>query len=532
MMRTECLLLDRIPHTSQLFRDFLERFEKVASYYPSAPFQPSAFSQQSAILAQDYPASRREAVAQVLTRQSHVWRGSEQVFSNLERFRSGAMAIVTGQQVALFGGPLFSVLKAVTAIKLARENSDRGVDCVPIFWMATEDHDIAEVSTFHYRVEGQMRSLQIHPQIQEHAPVGMATLQPEITAHLDQLALDLGDSQVIDLLRECYQPGARMGDAFARLFSRLFAQHGLILIDPNDPELHQIAAPFFQRAIKTADITTKELLQRSKTLEDAGYAAQVKVTPSSTNLFLIRDGARHSIQRSNGGYSADHQRISREDLLKIAESAPESLSAGVLLRPAMQDFLLPTLTYIGGPAEVAYFAQSEVLYRQVLGRVTPIVPRISATLIEKTVQRKLLEVSDLFVSSEATRQLLAERSLPASLTEEMEAAKLQIAQLTDSLQQEIRKLDPTLVDAAARAASKMSYQIERLRRRVANAHAIKQQETSRAADLLSTSLYPHAALQERTLGGTYFLAAHGLGLLDEMFASLQTTCPDHQILYL
>ncbi len=534
-MRTESLALDLTPHVSRLYRDHSCAFEKVASYYSHPPFDRTWFSAQQQSVMVDHPQSRRQAVCKVLTRQNARWSAGNEVSSNLAKLGSGAMAVVTGQQVSLFGGPLFSLLKALTAIKLAKEATQSGIECVPIFWMATEDHDVAEVSSFQYRIDGGLRTLSLAPQIVEGAPVATATLPNDVTGLIRRLADDLGDSEIIEVLRGCYLPGAPMGDAFARLLSRLFARYGMILMDPFDVKLHSISAPFFRKTIESAEASAGELLQRTKELEGSGYLAQVKVTATSTNLFRNRNGKRHPIQRNSGGFSAGGEKFSASELLKTAESAPEDLSAGALLRPVFQDFLLPTLAYVGGPAEIAYFAQSEVLYRKLLGRVTPIIPRLSATLIEKNVERRLerygLRLPDIFGSSQQIRQMLADRNLPQGLSLQMDGTRDQIDSLTASLEKSIEQLDPTLVDAARRAGSKMRYQVERLRRRVGNAQAVKELAVGNAAELLSAALYPRGALQERILGGTYFLARQGLGLIDEMFESLASSGPQHQILY-
>ena len=187
-------------------------------------------------------------------------------------------------------------------------------------------------------------------------------------------------------LREAYRPGENFGSAFARLFSRLFAQWGVILLDASDPELHRIAAPIYSAAIERAAELDDALLARGRELEAAGYHQQVKVTPSSTLLFTLRQGARVPVhRRANGGgaeFLVNDETISQAELLRRIASEPEQFSANVLLRPVVQDYLLPTLAYVGGAAEIAYFGQGAVVYKALLGRATPILPRFSATIVE------------------------------------------------------------------------------------------------------------------------------------------------------
>jgi bacillithiol biosynthesis cysteine-adding enzyme BshC len=278
------------------------------------------------------------------------------------------------------------------------------------------------------------------------------------------------------------------------------------------------------------------LLERGKSLRAAGYHEQVKVTPSSTLLFAKRDGSRVVIHRANGGFVLAGERVTQQELLEEIVAAPEQFSANVLLRPVVQDYLLPTIAYTGGPAEVAYFAQAAVVYEEVLGRVTPVLPRFSATLLDARAQRLMakyqLKLPDLFRGPEALRELLAIRSLPPELECSFEEAERAVATSVDKLRQGLQKLDPTLVNSATRAGSKMLYQAGRLRRRAAKAELRRQQEIANHADWLSAALYPNKDLQERELAGVGFLARHGIELLHGLHESAKSGCPGHQVVHL
>ena len=195
-------------------------------------------------------------------------------------------------------------------------------------------------------------------------------------------------------MRETYRPGETLGTAFARLYARLFADWGVIVLDASDGELHRIAAPIYQAAIERSDELAAALLKRGEALEAAGYYQQVKVTPSSVLVFTLQNGARtaiHNRERSDefviGSGEGDAEKTSKAELLRRVACAPEQFSPNVLLRPIVQDYLLPTLAYTGGAAEAAYFAQAGAVYEALLGRVTPIVPRFSATIVEPKIQR-------------------------------------------------------------------------------------------------------------------------------------------------
>ena len=268
----------------------------------------------------------------------------------------------------------------------------------------------------------------------------------------------------------------------------------------------------------------------------ANYHEQVKVTSTSTPLFTLLDGARVPIQRSNGQFKIGRESLSQAELERRIEQHPEQFSANVLLRPVMQDYLLPTLAYIGGPAEVAYFAQAAVLYEKLLGRVTPILPRLSATLVEPRIERLLakygLKLEDLFRGETGLRDLLAARSLPPELRRELDRAQQAVEQAMKQVSDSLQKLDPTLVEAATRAASKMRYQVSRLERRAAQAELRRTEILSRHATQIEDALYPKKELQEREIAGLYFYASQGPGLIDRLLALAEDRCPEHKVLAL
>ena len=347
----------------------------------------------------------------------------------------------------------------------------------------------------------------------------------------------LGPSAISDFLREAYRPGETFGSAFARLFARLFADWGVILLDAADTEFHQIAEPIYQAAIERASELAEALLARGKELEIAGYHQQVKVTPSSTLLFTLRGGARVPVHRQLNG-SADFliegERISQGDLLGRIKSAPQEFSANVLLRPVIQDYLLPTLAYVGGAAEVAYFAQLGVVYESLLARVTPIVPRLSATIVEPKpkalLERYGLSLQDLFLGPEKLRELMASRTLPQELQSAFDQAEASLQKSLAAIGESLSRLDPTLVDSATNAASKMHHQLTQLRARAARAELRHEEILARKADLLCNLLYPNKTLQEREIAGVYFMARQGTEFLHALYNTIHTDCLDHQVI--
>jgi bacillithiol synthase len=538
-VKSQCLPFRQIPHTTKLFIDFLSWSPQLRQFFPRSPHISQWLKDEKQRLG--YEPARREQVSAVLRRQNKAWAASPQTIENIDRLRGGASAVVTGQQVGLFGGPLFAIFKALSAIKLAQEATTAGVDCVPVFWLATTDHDLAEVN--HVAIPGPdgLRALTVPTTGIADAPVHDVIFGPEIAPVVQAAAALVGDSEAATRLCQAYKPGANLGSAFARLFAGLFAEWGVVLLDASDPEIHRLAEPIYRSAVAHAAELNDALLTRGQELETAGYHQQVKITPSSTLLFMLRAGARvpvhqHQHGSSDAEFLVGEDQIPRHDLFERVRSAPQDFSPNVLLRPIVQDYLLPTLAYVGGAAETAYFAQAGVVYQALLARTTPVLPRFSATLIEPKLQAMLdryeLAVPDLFPGTDAVREELARRALPQELQTAFNRADSELKASMANLQSALSRLDRTLIDAARNAAAKMQHQLDQLRSRAARAELRQTEVLTRHADLLSSALYPNKTLQEREIAGIYFLARHGTGLLHNLYQLIHTDCLDHQLISL
>src|SRR5439155_1117953 len=389
-MNSHCLPFRQIPHTTQLFLDYLEFTPSVQQFYPRSPRFVEWAKDESARI--EYPGDRRARVADILDRQNKWWGASSATLENVQRFRSGACALVTGQQVGLFGGPTFSIYKALSAVRMAREAEKLGISCVPVFWLATEDHDLEEVNQAHLpNADGNIEGLASVTQTTKDSPVGNIKFGTDIAEAEGHAMALVGDSDASRMLAECYRPGESFGTAFAKLLAHMFSDFGVILLDGSDPELDRIAAQLYGAAINRAQELSTALMKRDEQLRAAEYHQQVRITDSSTLLFVIRDGQRVPVHFEAGKFLIGDEEVSSQELSRLADTAPHTFSPNVLLRPVVQDYVLPTLAYVGGAAEVAYFAQAGAVYQNLAGRITPILPRFSATLIEpKSVEESAL----------------------------------------------------------------------------------------------------------------------------------------------
>jgi uncharacterized protein YllA (UPF0747 family) len=497
-----CVPYRELPHTSRLFADYTNDFSRVSRFYPLPPQNVDGLSGPA-----DYPSERRSQIAEILARQNQQWGTTAEMQSNLQRFRAGASAIVTGQQPVLFGGPAFMIYKALTAIKLAAELSKKGTDCVPIFWIASEDHDFAEVTQVTLRsASGELQRFALEPKSSGQS-VG-SLLLGEREARLASEAAKFLGSEIGEMLSQCYVSGRSLSDAFARLLTDLFGRFGLLLLDARDQELHRLAQPIYEATIRQSATLNSTLQERGRELEAAGYHQQVKINSSATLLFGTEQGARVAVRRSNGQFALGSARL--------------------------QDYLLPTVAYIGGPAEVAYFAQAAVIYQNLLGRVTPIIPRFSATLLDARDQRLLsqhkLTLPQVWRNPDELRQLLAQHNLPAGLESGFAQAAKSVDGALSNLNDRLGALDPTLQEAAMRAGSKIRYQLSRLQARAARAEVRRNQELRHHAEALSSSLYPNQHLQEREIGGIFYVAQFGPRLLDQLLPAISPACMQHQVI--
>jgi bacillithiol biosynthesis cysteine-adding enzyme BshC len=556
-MSFECYPITVLPHTSQLYRDYLGMGDSAADspvrqWYGSGDSGgPFAGGWMRTSIP---PVADSNRLAEELLRQNQSFGASPETFANIERLRHGARAVITGQQVVLFGGPLLTLLKAATAISRAREATRiTGIDHVPVFWMATEDHDLPEVDQAALLTKTAVETLKAGLHVPHPIPVGEVELGPETAPLLEQAverAMELlAYAPIADGIREAYlpsetQPRPTLGSAFGKLIARIFAQQGLIVVDASSREFHAMGASTLRRAIEDAGQLHQALLDRTRELTENGYHAQVLVAESSSLLFLLdeKTGERVALRRiadpatGETQWRANSHVFSTASLLDILDHCPERLSPNAILRPIFQDAVFPTAAYIGGPAEVAYFAQSAVLYQQILGRMTPVLPRLSATLIEPAVasvmEKDEVQLPDALTTAEDLALRLGARAMPIPLKRRLAAAGNALETELDALTEYLRGIDPNLATTAETSGSKMRYQMDRLRRMAATYELQKEASLSKHAQAITLNLFPDGHPQERLLAGVWFLARYGEGLIDRLVTVANNQCPGHVVVRL
>jgi bacillithiol biosynthesis cysteine-adding enzyme BshC len=534
LLSSECYPIDVAPGLSRLFLDYCAGSPEVRPFFSSLP-RETGWQQRC-----PRPSHWDEAVEIVADQNP-----SDSAARSLEALRSGAGTVLTGQQAGLFGGPLFTPFKAAAALARARQATAAGYPHVAIFWLATEDHDFAEINQVTFPSRKELRKLVYAKTPSAAVPVGGVVLDESIEPLIDQAWELLGSSDAMDALVAAYKPGRTFGQAFAEFYAKAFAAQGLLVLDAAGREVHRLGSPVLKAAIERADELHAALTERNKALEAAGYHAQVAVTPESSLLFLLdeRTGARQALKRIPAGakepndlWQAGRERFSTADLLGVLAAEPERISPAALLRPVFQDYLLGTSLIIGGPAEIAYFAQSAVLYERILGRVTASEPRLSATLIEPPIGELLhkheLGLERVFKeNSDSLAQLLAARAMPVEGKKRLSAAGNALDAELQPLLDYMKAMDTGLGRSAETAASKMRYQMNRLRRLAANFQMQREDSLKRHADAIERALNPGGVLQERVHGAAYYFARYGFELAEKLTELASDPCPGHKAVW-
>jgi len=542
-MECTCIPYLRLPSSSALLLDYLYHFDRVSPFYGASPFLLDSYKTVAAGL--QLSGRARHELTGILERQNQAFGCGEETLANIRRLRDpGAVAVVTGQQVGLISGPAFTLYKALTAIRLAGFLTEQGLQAVPIFWLATEDHDLEEVAQSKtFDEEYQLIALADHGE--RPAPrssVGYVKLTTEIAQTLARLegSLPTGEprERLLKDLRASYHPGATWGQAFGRFITRLFSRWGVILLDPLDESIHRLGAQVYEQAIVEAGDLRKRLLERSRDLVRAGYHAQVHVTEDSTLVFSSRDGNRVPVHQQEGKFTLDGtEKISLADLKARVENRPLDFSPNVLLRPIVQDTLLPTVAIVAGPSELAYLGQAHSLYPRFSRQMPVIFPRAGFTLIDRRVQRLMekyrLTVEDVWKGEEHLNLKLAAAGFgeggAAGWPERFDQIEQELARLLERLRQDVEALDPTLLDSLGHAREKMTYQLERLRGKLSRAALQRSELLARHEQALRRFLMPDKELQERQVNGAYFLGRAGYELLERLLGQIQTRSSDHQV---
>lgn len=528
---------------SELFFDYLYDFERVREFFPSNFRENASF--ESVMNGIDASGRDRSVLQKVLTEQNSGGEESRRTQENIRLLgKSGTYAVVTGQQVGLFGGPLYTLYKSITAIALAQKLSMKfpGKNFVPVFWIEGEDHDFQEMN--HVSLLDQENSAVrieylpggVMPEKNVGA-VGEMVFDDTIRTTIDRLESSLARTEytppLLASLRECYAPGVTFNRAFQSWLTRLLPASGLVFLSPNEPRLKKILTPLFTRELTEYPRISQMVISRSAELERR-YHAQVK--PKSINLFLFHKGGRYLIEPRETDFSLKGTRafFTKEQLLQIASETPEQLSPNVVLRPICQDMLLPTVSYVGGPSEIAYHAQLQPLYQD-MGIPQPVIyPRASVSLVQTNLLRAMekygLEFPEFLGDIGRVTAKVVEQISEIKLDALFAGVTKNLHDALGELKFGLNEVDPTLLGALENVAAKIDVNIGVLREKSVVAQKRRNETAVRQIEKAASGLLPSGSLQERELTPLYYMNKYGPGLGSWLTDRIDITGFKHQIL--
>ncbi len=546
LFRIETLSFSGVPNQSKLFLKYQENSTDLARYYGLEINSHTQIQHLIPNVLKNYHTDR-DILCDTLLETNKNCGAGDKTLKNIELLREpDCVAVVSGQQAGLFTGPLYTIYKALSAVKLTECLRGRGIKAVPVFWIATEDHDFAEVSKATVLGQkGNLVELKNEPKrCYENLPVGYVALDESIKTTIEELFQALPHTEFTDELRgvieNSWKIGADFGDAFGTLLTKILGEYGLIMLCPLNEQLKKLAAPIYVEAIKKSKEIVQALQTRSRELEKDKYHAQVFVADDYFPLFWqAKNKTRHALkQTKNETYKVKdiEREFTLDALAELAGQNPERFSPSVVLRSVVQDYLLPTVTYYGGAAEIAYFAQSAEVYKILNRPQTPILHRASFTLVEpkhaKTFDKYDLELKDLFAGTENIMPQIVEKYLNKEMANVFAEVEEKINIQLNRLDRNLLVLEPTLAENLANRRRKILYHISNLRRKFQHAQIQKDRVVQRQIETLFASLVPHKSLQERTLNIIPFLNLYGLNLIDWVYDAIDLDDKEHRILFL
>lgn len=534
--------LGKLPSATRLFADFWDARPAIRALIPRHFREPHALAEQARLI--DTRTYDRRLLCEVLREQNERLAAGPAALANAARLEdTRALVAIGGQQAGLFGGPLYTVHKALTILAIARhaeKTLERPV--VPVFWIASEDSDLAEVDhTYATDREGKLVSLRMPGAAPAKIPVSRIRLGEAVGPLLDELAglLPEGDSarEVMADLRAAYTPGRTYPQAFGAWMAHLFGPLGLVLVDPSDVRLKRLAHGLFDTEITNKSPVSSAVMEQTARLTAAGYDPQIDLRDGYLTLFH-QDPSRDAITITAQGFElkASGRRFTSAELSALLQSSPESFTPNAVMRPLFQDTIFPTLVVVLGPAETAYFCQLTIAYER-LGIPMPVlVPRASLTLVEPKVDRlriKLgVDLPQLLQRGERVIDDILKKKVPPSLVGRIAEGRQTVMALWDGIVTEIDALDPTLHRTALVGSARTMRQFDFMEKKIAQAARKKNEILREQVERLTAALAPHGGLQERTLCAVPFLAQYGSRILSAAAEAVDPFAPEHRALVL
>lgn len=467
--------------------------------------------------------------------------------AHIDALESGALAVVTGQQAGVFTGALYTVYKAITTIKLARDLSikhDKQV--VPIFWIASEDHDFAEIHQLKHYANGKLSTYGIGKEaadsIQKHltpgannqlkASIGHLKVTGEVETAIETILNQAGQDELENLealLKTTFIENDSLSNWFGRLMSKLFNDYGLVFVDPMLDSLRVLEVPLFQTALEKHEGIQKSLMNQTEIVSSLGFKPSLDFDASGLNLFYYVSGERLPIKWQEGewtvGQGADKVSFSSEELKNAFQNEPDRFSTNVVLRPVAQDFLFRTIAYVAGPGEISYYTQLKEVYSH-FGKKMPIIyPRENFTVVTEQLSEKMDELgleadAMLICGVEAVRDKVLDLKDDIRIDELFSVYLDQVSSGYDSLIEKIEQISPEIHEFKEKNKGMILGQIAYLQEKAHRFHRRNHKDILKQINDIEMQLVPEGGLQERTLSVLQYYGKAGDSFIDYLVNEL------------
>ncbi|NVM01679.1 MAG: bacillithiol biosynthesis cysteine-adding enzyme BshC [Candidatus Helarchaeota archaeon] len=540
----EYIDFSKITGFSEIFIDYINNFDKISRFYTGSPFSEQSWKKiLCSITNQPY---KREPLCKILKKQNKISGTDPETFENINSLKDeNCFAVVTGQQPGIFTGPLYTIYKALTIIKLSESLKKRySYNFVPVFWIETNDHDFEEVRAVNLIAKDKSLALLKYQPEKEflNKPIAEITFDNEIDNFLKNFYDILPDNEfkidIVELLYKCYQKFTSISSSFRMVMSAMFKGTGLILLDPSDPEIKNLASDIFLKIAGNWEKLSKGFSQTYQKLIKLGYHPEVKIKENSLNLFYHKSEERMPIYINNNNivFGKGKEIIKREELIDKIIKNPENFSPNVLTRPIMQDFLLPTISYVAGPTEICYFSQIGEAYKLMEIPMPLIFPRTSITIIDKKIHNTLKEFdilpSELMEKRDIFKNKLTEKFMMPELTNLFQESEDNIKKVYQKISSEAEPIDITLKKGIENSFRKIFYQFnkikDRFEKKIQEKHSIIKIKTEEINNLI----FPNGKLQERKINVFTFISRYGLKFIKFLFDGTNIYSQKHQLLFL
>ncbi|MFU8859991.1 MAG: bacillithiol biosynthesis cysteine-adding enzyme BshC [Cyclonatronaceae bacterium] len=524
---------------STLFKHYLSGNKQVLDFFEYSPFSESDITS----CAESVPEpENRAALVSALSRFNSGFELHENAQRNLERLgKSGSLTVVTGQQLSLYGGPLYTIFKTLTAIHLSRHyESLLGRPVIPVFWLADEDHDYEEAATIAIPDRQGIYTTMLKSDHGQASSVGRLPLGEDIHRIRNEVRGILQETDfstdLWNLVDTCYKPDYTFRKAKALYLGKLFSKHGLIFCGSDDQEIKKRMTGPLSRALRDAGALQQALEETSSKIEKV-YHRQAGVLDNT--LFIHSDkGVRERLYRSNDEWKTESgQKFNSDELQEMVSVNPGMFSPNVFLRPVLQDHLLPNIGYVAGPAEIAYYGQMKSFYRVFNRKMPLIIPRLSATIIEPAVGRIMNDIPFEPHHYQERIEDLEKEWLRLSEAPDVDAIFNKFYDKVDvmnsHIEEEIGKIEPTLTNTASKNAAEYKKSLDKLKQKLNRALKSKQETQLKRISRIKGELFPGGSLQERQIAHIYFMNKYGIHIWDDLFKELT---PDiyrsHQLIHI